>query len=192
MVSKATKLADKTDMANSLLDQLQKTGLVDGKKAQQVIKDKRKQDKAQRKGQKSSGDDRQAKLHQAKTDKLKNDRQLNLAKEEKAQRKALAAQIKQLIEMNAIAAAGDQPFNFADGKHIKRIYVDNEQTGRLSRGVLTIVKQGEKYIIVPSPVAERIAERDPARIIFKADKNKAFLDEEDAYADYKIPDDLTW
>lgn len=179
-------------MANSLLDQLQKTGLVDGKKAKQVIKDKRKQDKAQRKGQQASGDDRQAKLQQAKADKLRNDRQLNLAKEEKAQRKALAAQIKQLIEMNAIATTGDQPFNFADGKHIKRIYVDNEQTGRLSRGVLAIVKQGEKYIIVPSPVAERIAERDPARIIFKADKNQDFLDEEDAYADYKIPDDLTW
>ncbi len=179
-------------MANSLLDQLQKTGLVDGKKVKQVTKDKRKQEKAQRKGQQAPGDERQAQLQQAKAEKLENDRQLNLAKEEKAQRKAVAAQIKQLIEMNAIAATGDQPFNFADGKYIKRIYVDDEQAGRLSRGVFTIVKQGEKYIVVPSPVADRIAQRDPGRVIFKADKRQQIADEEDAYADYKIPDDLTW
>ncbi len=179
-------------MATSLLDQLQKTGLVNSKKAKQVIKDKRKQDKAQRKGQQVSDEDHQARLQQVKADKQKNDRQLNQARQEKAQHKALPAQIKQLIEMNAIAATGDQAFNFADGKQIKRIYVDNEQTGRLSRGVLAIVRLGEKYIVVPAPVAERIAERDPACIIFKADKNRDILDEEDAYADYKIPDDLTW
>ncbi len=179
-------------MANSLLDQLQKTGLVDAKKAKQVAKDKRKQDKNQRKGQKSVEDSHKLQARQSKADKLEKDRQLNIARDEKAQRKAIAAQIKQLIEMNVISSTGDQAFNFADGKQIKRIYVDTEQTGRLSRGVLAIVKLGYKYLVVPSPVAERIAERSPERIVFKADKNQDIVDEDDPYADYKIPDDLMW
>lgn len=179
-------------MASSLLDQLQKTGLVDPRKAKQVVKDKRKQDKVQRKGQQPAPDDSKRQLEQAKAEKIAKDRQLNLARNEKSARKAIAAQIKQLIDTNAIAPNGDQAFNFADGKHIKRIYVDNEQAGRLSRGVLAIVKQGEKYIMVPALVADRIAERDPGRIIFKAEKALDIVDEDDPYADYKIPDDLTW
>ena len=179
-------------MANSLLDQLKKTGLVDAKKAKQVVKDKRKQDKVQRKGKQPVVDHHQSELKQAKAVKTEKDRQLNLARDEKSQRKAIAAQIKQLIEMNIIAATGEQPFNFADGKHVKRIYVDNEQTGRLSRGVFAIVKQGDKYSIVPSQVADRIAERDPDRIIFKAEKDQNIIDEDDPYAEYKIPDDLNW
>jgi uncharacterized protein len=179
-------------MANSLLDQLQKTGLVDTKKAKQVVKDKRKQNKVQRKGKQPVVDHLQSELKQAKAEKIERDRQLNLARDEKSQRKAIAAQIKQLIEMNTITATGDQPFNFADGKNIKRIYVDEEQTGRLSRGVLAIVKLGDKYNMVPTPVADRIAERDPDRIIFKADKGQDITDEDDPYAEYKIPDDLNW
>ena len=179
-------------MANSLLDQLQKTGLVDSKKARQVAKDKRKQDKVKRNSKQPEVDPHQLQLKQAKAEKTEKDRLLNLARDEKSQRKAIAAQIKQLIVMNTIAATGEQPFNFADGKHIKRIYVDEEQTGRLSRGVLAIVKLGDKYNMVPTPVAERIAERDPERIIFKADKDESMIDEDDPYADYKIPDDLNW
>jgi uncharacterized protein YaiL (DUF2058 family) len=179
-------------MASSLLDQLQKTGLVDPRKAKQVVKDKRKQDKVQRKGQQPAPDDNKRQLEQAKAEKIAKDRQLNLARNEKSERKAIAAQIKQLIATHAVPANGDQAFNFSDGKHIKRIYVDNEQTGRLSRGVLAIVKQGEKYIMVPALVADRIAERDPGRIIFKAEKALDIVDEDDPYADYKIPDDLTW
>jgi len=179
-------------MANSLLDQLQKSGLVDSKKAKQAVKAKRKQDKIQRNSKQIAIDDNKTQAAQAKADKTAKDKQLNQQRNEKAQRKALAAQIKQLIEMNAITATGDQAFNFTDGKHIKRVYVDTAQVGRLSRGVVSIVKLGDKYIIVPSPVAERIAERDPERIIFKADKNPDITEEDDPYADYQIPDDLMW
>ena len=179
-------------MANSLLDQLQKSGLVDSTKAKQAVKAKRKQDKIQRNTKQMLVDDNKLEAAQAKADKTAKDKLLNQQRNAKAQRKALAAQIKQLIEMNAIAATGDQPFNFSDGKHIKRIYVDTAQIGRLSRGVVAIVKLGDKYIIVPSPVAERIAERDLERIIFKADKDPEIVEEDDPYADYKIPDDLMW
>lgn len=179
-------------MANSLLDQLQKSGLVDSKKAKLAVKAKRKQDKIQRNSKQAAVDDNKLDAAQAKANKTAKDKLLNQQRNEKAQRKAFAAQIKQLIEMNAIDETGDQQFNFSDGKHIKRIYVDAAQVGRLSRGVVAIVKLGDKYIVVPSPVAERIAERDPERIIFKADKDPEIVEEDDPYADYKIPDDLMW
>ncbi len=179
-------------MANSLFDQLQKSGLIDTKKAKQAVKDKRKQDKIQRNSKQPVIDNNKQQAVQAKAEKTEKDKQLNQQRNEKAQRKAFAAQIKQLIEMNAIETSGEQQFNFTDGKHIKRIYVDTAQIGRLSRGVVAIVKLGDKYIIVPSPVAERIAERDPERIIFKADKDPEIAEEDDPYADYQIPDDLMW
>lgn len=179
-------------MAGSLLDQLQKTGLVDARKAKQVVKDKRKQDKVQRKGKSPDSDDNRRQLEQAKADKIAKDRQLNLARNEQSEQKAIAAQIKQLIETHAVPANDDQGFNFVDGKLIKRIHVDSEQAGRLSRGVLAIVKQSGKYIMVPAMIADRIAERDPGRIIFKAEKALDIVDEDDPYADYKIPDDLMW
>lgn len=179
-------------MANSLQDQLQKSGLVDAKTAKLVAKDKRKQNKVQRKSGQPVVDDRKQHLEQAKAEKVARDRLLNQAQNDKTQRKALAAQIKQLIDINAVSAAGDQQFNFTDGKHIKRIHVSKEQVERLSRGVFAIVKQSEKYVIVPAPVADRIAERDPGRIIFKAEKDNSVADADDPYADYKIPDDLDW
>ena len=179
-------------MANSLLDQLQKSGLVDAKKAGQVKKDKRKQEKSQRKGKPAPTDETKVALEQAKAQKIARDKQLNHEKDERAGRKALAAQIKQLIENHGIAASGDQAFNFSDGKRVKRIYVDSPQAGRLSRGVFCIVKLGDKYHIVPTTVADRIAERDAQRIVFKAKKEDIEIDPDDPYADYKIPDDLMW
>ncbi len=180
-------------MANSLQDQLQKSGLIDAKKAKQVTKERNKQNRAQRRGQQPTTDDQtQALAQAAKAEKIANDRRLNQEKNERAQRKALAAQIKQLIDMNTIAAAGDQAFNFTDGKHIKRMYVDKAQAGRLSAGVFAIVKQGDKYVLVPATVADKIAERDQGRVIFSAEKAHDSVAEDDPYADYQIPDDLMW
>ena len=179
-------------MANSLLDQLQKSGLVDAKKAKAVIKDKRKASNTQRKSGQPRVDESKQLIQQRNAEKQAKDKQLNEEKNQRAQRKAIAAQIKQLIDVNKVIASGEEAFNFPDGKYIKRIYVNKELLNQLSQGVLSIVKQGDKYILVPSPVAERIAERDPARIIFKADKAKDIIEADDPYADYKIPDDLMW
>ena len=180
------------NMANSLQDQLQKNGLIDAKKAKAVKKNKRKVENARRKSGQTHVDEAKQLIQQANTEKQIKDKQLNDQKNQKVQRKAIAAQIKQLIEMNMISASGEEPFSFSDGKYIKRIYVTRDQQDRLSRGIFSIVKLGDKYVIVPTPVADRIAERDPTRIIFKADKSLDLVDKDDPYADYKIPDDLTW
>lgn len=179
-------------MANSLQDQLRKSGLIDAKQAKQATKERNKQSKAQRHGKQPVADDKKQVIALEKAEKIANDRRLNQEKNERAQRKALAAQIKQLIDMNTIAAAGDQAFNFTDGKHIKRMYVDKAQAGRLSAGVFAIVKQRDNYVLVPTAVADKIAERDPGNVIFSAKKAHDSVAEDDPYADYQIPDDLMW
>ncbi len=182
-------------MSNSLQDQLKKSGLVDDKKAKQLKRAKKKQEKIARNTKNPAVDQTKVELERAKAEKIERDRQLNLEKNRKAEQNALAAQIKQLIEMNTVAKDGDQKFNFSDANVIKHIYVSQTQIDQLSRGALAIVarqdRQGRNYVLVPMVVAEKIEQRDAKAVIFKAQKNTT-SEEDDFYADFQIPDDLTW
>lgn len=178
----------------SLQDQLMKAGLVDAKKAKQVNKDKRKQQKVQKKSKTETENEAQVAAAKARAEKQARDRQLNQQRQAEAESKAVVAQIKQLIQTNKIAkGSGDNllGYNFADGKHIKKIYVDNKIQGQLERGQLAIVSFGDDYELVPSMVADKISERD-AQWVISRQETKAEHDEEDPYADYQIPDDLMW
>ena len=182
-------------MAGSLQDQLLKAGLTDAKKAKQMAKEKRKQTRVA----KSSGidivDENKEAARQALAEKAQRDRELNAALNEKAQRKAINAQIKQLIETSKLEKGkGDIGYNFTDGKKVKKLYVSGLEQKQLSGGVLAIAKQGDQYEIVPRPVADKIAERDAGRVIFSTEEAAADLTEEekDWYKDYEVPDDLMW
>ena len=88
-------------MSNSLFDQLKKAGLVDEKKAKTVQKEKYKTQKQQLKQQKGDAvDEAKVQAQKAQAEKAERDRQLNQQRKEEAERRAIAAQIKQLIETN--------------------------------------------------------------------------------------------
>ena len=181
-------------MAGSLKDQLLKAGLSDEKKARQLDKEKRKQAKvAKSSGIELVNEAREA-AQRAKAEQVQRDRALNQERDSKAQRKAINAQIKQLIEANKLNLSGEIGFNFTDGKKVKKIYVSAMEQKQLSAGRLGIVKQGDKYEVVPWPVAEKIAERDSDRVINCTDSSEPELNDEekDWYKDYEIPDDLMW
>jgi len=178
-------------MAKSLQDQLKVAGLIDEKKAKQLNRSKRKEQKNARKANKTQVDQHLLDLAKAKADAAEKDRQLNLEKNRKAETKALAAQIKQLIQSNAIPEDGDQRFNFADADKVKQIWVNLKHIEQLSRGAIAIAKHENSYVLVPAGVAEKIAQRDESVIVFKADQ-KAVSEEDDFYADFQIPDDITW
>lgn len=182
-------------MAISLQDQLKKSGLVDEKKAKQLSRAKRKQEKLARKEKNPGADPRKSELEKTKKEKAARDRQLNQEKNARAELKAIAAQIKQLISMNAIAKDGDQKFSFTEAGKIKHIWVSQTQIDQLSRGTIAIVNQSSsqanQHVLVPMVVAEKIAQRDDSAVVFKADKSTDSEDD-DPYADYQIPDDLTW
>lgn len=182
-------------MAGSLQDQLLRAGLADAKKAKQLEKEKRKQSKLDRRSGIVAVDQNKEAARKAREEKARRDRELNQLVNSKSERKAINAQIKQLINKNKLAKGkGDIGFNFTDGRKVKKLYVQTLEQKQLSAGVLAIVKQGDQYEIVPRKVADKISERDAERVIFCGEmEDVALTDEEKAwYKDYEIPDDLMW
>jgi len=55
-----------------------------------------------------------------------------------------------------------------------------------------INNEGRRFELVPIEVANKIAERDPETVIELPDQDDSVNTDDDPYADYKIPDDLTW
>jgi len=180
-------------MANSLQDQLLKAGLVAQKQVKDFNKDRRKQENYQRKHRIEVADDNKQQREQAQQEKAEHDRQLNFQRDEQARQKAIVAQIKQLIETSRLPRDGGQlSYNFKDGTTIKKISVTEVMLNQLSNGWLAIVKFDDKYEVVPKAVAEKIQQRDAGYVLVNNVAPAAEADEDDPYADYKIPDDLMW
>ncbi|WP_101757668.1 DUF2058 domain-containing protein [Oceanicoccus sp. KOV_DT_Chl] len=180
-------------MAGSLQDQLLKAGLADSKKAKKINKDKSKQAKQQRKNQVDTIDETKIQVQQAREQKVQRDRELNEQRKAEADKKAIAAQVKQLITVNRIERSGGEvDYNFTDQKKIKKILVNPVMLEQLSRGWLAIVSLEGKYELVPAAVAEKISQRLPDRVIVCNEAVTEQLDEDDPYAQYQIPDDLMW
>ena len=106
--------------------------------------------------------------------------------------------MKQLIEMNCITVArGDIGFNFTDNNLIKKSWSTSPQTqlinGRLAIAARRwITKPEGEYAIIPAVVAEKIAQRDASSIVLYSALSQDEQDEDDPYADFKVPDDLMW
>ena len=182
-------------MAGSLQDQLLQAGLADKDKARKLAKEKRKQAKVARRAGVELVDENKEAAKRTMAEKAARDRELNQALNSKAQRKAINAQIKQLIDNNKLEKGrGDIGFNFTDGTKVKKLYVTPLEQKQLAAGILAIVKQGDQYELLPRQVADKIAERDAGRIIdCTADEEQGLTEEEkDWYKDYEIPDDLMW
>ena len=181
-------------MGNSLFDQLKKSGLVDEKKAKkakhsQYINKKQKN----KKGATAQLDEATLLAQKAQAEKVERDRQLNLAKKDEVERKAIAAQIKQLIETNRVDDRdGDVVYNFTDARVVKHIYISEQAHKHLMSGRLAIAKLGEKYELVPTAVADKIKQRDEKCIIICEQSAETELTEDNPYAAYSIPDDLMW
>ena len=182
-------------MAGSIQDQLVKAGLSDTKKLKAVKKEKRKQPKLAKGTRDHPTDEIKEAARQAALDKANRARELNAANNEAGHRKAINAQIKQLIAVHQEPRDhGDIHFNFTDGNKVKKILVTAPQRGKLIAGLLKIVKQGDRYELVPSPIADKIAQRDADRMIDCRGSNEPELteDEKDWYKNFEIPDDLDW
>ena len=130
---------------------------------------------------------------------LERDKELSEQQKQAALAKEFKAQVKQLIEMNRIVIArGDIGYNFTDNNLIKKVYVDKATQAQLISGRLAIArlstdKNGDsEYAIIPASVADKIAQRDASSIVLNSALSTEEQDEEDPYADFKVPDDLMW
>lgn len=179
-------------MANSFGDQFLKAGLVKKSQLDKANKSKNKQQKLKQK-QKIEVVDEAAIAARANAEaKAARDRELNRQRKEEIERRAVQAQIRQLVELNRLPRDdGDIGYNFQDGTVIRKIHVSQPVHDKLSRGLLAIVRLDERYEIIPSVVAEKIMLRD-ASCIISNETTRLETGEDDPYADYKVPDDLMW
>lgn len=175
----------------TLQEQMLKAGLVTSKKVAKV----------QRTAKKSRAQSREARaaVEENKKAQLERDKQLSKQQKQAALSKEYKAQVKQLIEMNRIdVSRGDIGFNFTDKNTIKKIMVDKLTQAQLISGRLAIARLvagngGEnEYVIIPASVADKIAQRDANSIVLNSALSLEEQDEEDPYADFKVPDDLMW
>jgi len=176
----------------SLKDQLLNAGLIDKKKAKQLKQELRKEAKVRKKGQVPL-DDNKEQVKRNLVEKAERDRHLNKQQQEVVERKAIQAQISQLIKMNRIKReSGDIAYQFTDGTRIKKIYVTEQLQKDLVNGRLAIAKLGNEFELLPSSAAEKIRQRDPQVIVLLNTYEVTGVDEDDPYAEYQIPDDLMW
>lgn len=180
-------------MSLSLRDQLLKAGLVNEKQAKQAGKQKQKQQRLELKGQADKDDSQRQAALRAQAEKQARDQELNRQQQEKAQKKAIAAQVKQLIESSRLPRLeSDDYYNFVDEKKVKRIAVNPMLRDKLSRGTLAIVRLDGKYELIPREAALKVQEREPQRIVLLNIASEVPDADDDPYKDYVIPDDLMW
>lgn len=178
-------------MSLSLKDQLLKAGLAKKKVAQPVKKKKQPQVAKKQRKQTSEATLR---AQRAMLDKAKKDKKLNEQRQAEAAAKAKFAQIKQLVDGSKLSRKeGETPYSFTLKKKVKKIYVTEEQQKQLSRDQIVIISLGdESFELVPKTVASKIAERNPKYVVANDIKAEQAPAEDDPYADYQIPDDLSW
>jgi uncharacterized protein len=177
----------------SLQEQLLKSGLVSSAQAKSVKSDKRKQTQQQRKNNVEVVDEAKDLAQKAQAEKIERDRALNQLRQQQDEQKQLAAQIKQIIELNRLPRdAEGLAYNFTDDNKVKRLYVSEAMRDQIAEGRLAIVKLGTNYEVVSAEVARKIQQRDAARVIVFNEHNKIIDTVDDTYAAYQVPDDLIW
>jgi len=75
-------------------------------------------------------------------------------------------------------------------KKVKQLWINDGMLGQLARGQLRIAFFDDEYALIPADVVERIEQRLPDTVLPRPEPDQP--DEDDPYADYKIPDDLMW
>jgi uncharacterized protein YaiL (DUF2058 family) len=179
-------------MANSFGDQFLKAGLVNKTQLNKAKKSKIRQQKQKNKQKIEVVDEAAVAARQAAAEKAARDRELNRQLKEEVERKAIHAQVRQLVEMNRLPRdEGEVGYNFQDGTAIRKIFVTEEVHDKLGRGLLAIARLGDCYEVIPSVVAGKIMQRDESCIVSNAE-TRLEGGEDDPYADYKVPDDLMW
>ncbi|TAK64859.1 DUF2058 domain-containing protein [Methylobacter sp.] len=177
----------------SLQEQLLKSGLVSAAQAKSVKSDKRKQTQQQRKNKVEVVDEAKELAQKAQAEKIEKDRKLNQLRQQQDEQKQLAAQIKQIIELNRLPRdAEGLAYNFTDNNKVKRLYVSEAMRDQIAEGRLAIVKQGTNYEVVAAEAARKIQQRDAASVVVFNEQNKTADTVDDAYAEYQVPDDLVW
>lgn len=150
-------------MGNPFRDKFLKAGLVNKKQANKAKREnhiKRKKNT----GDEASTISKEVQKQQAAQ--ARQNRELNLKREQEKHEQEQKAQVKQLIEQNRLEQdERGEAYHFVLQKKIMRIFVAEEMIDQLSCGQLAIVTAGSKFEVVPAKVALQIAERKKEAIV---------------------------
>jgi len=105
-----------------------------------------------------------------------------------------ADQLRQIMRANRIDRAyAGVPYRFTEGARVREIAVTGTQQGRIARGELAVVSDGERCELVPAKVARRVRSIAPeAVLVLNSGDERGKDTDEDPYAAYRVPDDLMW
>jgi uncharacterized protein YaiL (DUF2058 family) len=184
-------------MGNALRDQLLKAGLVNEKQVKQAAKEKHKEAlRQQGQGKTDAPNEDKLRRQREKAEQANRDRLLNQQRQMEAEKKALYAQVRQLVEQNRQPKGeGDTPFNFVDRGKVKRLYASDPVRQRIVAGQLAIVRLEKEYELVPPETAEKIRARiADSVVVFNTPKQPLTpeIKPDDPYAKFQVPDDLVW
>lgn len=178
----------------SLQDQLLKAGLTTEHKAKVAKTEKRKaQKKKKKKGATSDQSDLQKHIEQTKLEQQRKAEELNQAKQAELKEREQVARVKQILEHhNQDEIRGEVTFNFTYDNKVKELDVNEQTKQALVKGRLAICVLEEQFYVLQDEPARKIAEVDEKYIVFHVADEATESDEDDPYAGYEVPDDLTW
>ena len=185
-------------MANAFQNQFLKLGLVDKKQVSETKSQKHKQQKSTKvaKGKPTIAEENVRIQREAEEKKKARVRELNRERDEKLQKRASAATVKQMIEQNRLKKDEKGPaFRFNMEGKIYRVFVEKETSDKLGRGVLGIVRipgSGGVFEVLPRVILEKIRSLDSSLFIHLARAQEETADADDPYAAFQVPDDLMW
>lgn len=181
--------------ANPLQEQLLKAGLVKKAKVDEVA---REQNKARHGKGPSHSTDIQREAERVRADKAERDRALAAQRKAKSHIVELASQARQIIEDKKVPRAGEMEYRFTADGAIRTLLVNEDLRRQLSSGALVVARLGDRYELLPRAAADKVRERDASMIVLDhgqhtGAESAASTSEDDAYyAQFQVPDDLTW
>jgi hypothetical protein len=180
-------------MSLSLREQLMKAGLVSEQQVQRAEAQQRQKQYAAPRAKKPQGPTPQEIAAQkAAAAKAAKDAELNRKKQEKLERRARYAEIKQLVAAHQVPRVETEDFyNFQHGTEILRVAVTPELRAQLIAGNLAIVRCEGRFAFVPAAVGEQVGAR-VEKALLHLNKPAAPPADDDPYKDYVVPDDLVW
>ncbi|WP_026300826.1 DUF2058 domain-containing protein [Thioalkalivibrio sp. ALE23] len=189
-------------MSDAMRDQLLKTGLVDEKQVKKARSEQHKGKKKAKKPKKAAPPAAEPTVaEQRQAEQAERSRRKNEERQARAARKALTAQLRELVSSNLypVPAGEDaEDYHFQQGGRIRSLPVTPALRRQLADGRAAIAGLDHRpeagFRLVPRETADRIRERDPQWPLVipaeeAADSEPAA---DDPYADYVVPDDLMW
>ena len=177
-------------MRGSLQEQLLNSGLVNKEQLEKAARKKKAKNKS-KPANKTRHKNAKRKQVAAKTPEKQ-----AVAQAEIVLDKATRVEIKKLLRANKLNDKnGEIPYNYLINNQVKRFYLNPDQLTRMTNGELVITNWNDRTYLIPSTIIKDLHKLHPTLAIASPNNENSTqssekIDEE--YADYVIPDDLTW